>query len=569
MAINSFQVTGVNPWAAQPYIEATKNNQNFFGAMANALFDKKNGVLSNIDQGIRSQNTNEMTNEVKSLSDQELKNIYDSGSNPYEYASRKLGTGFIYNPYDENLTKAIEGRDNSFRDNQTNIAFNEILSKPESEIRDHIANGGTVYDLYNQDNKSYIKPLNEKQNATLMIMQSEGQNTLKEKDYNDAQAYIAQLPDKARDLIYQGKWDEVKSVEGVDPNKLDSLKRQLGNLTPERRSLVEAPLTQAYNDAEAEHISKQIADSINVKNEDGSLKYNDIRSMFDFINFGYKNIKTRRGDSVNEAKAKEAIANNIPEAMSVRIMEDFFSRKEGAPKEMLEKVLNPNSNMDENERNIFLNKVLNGYKSYLKANFGNNTYFQEKAYNAFSQRVADQAKQTGITINVGLKNLPKYHIQKFEDVSDGFSRAKDIVYKIRKKGETDGRSIYRSDLNFVNGNKRAIANALISHIRRTNPKLNGLLDKIYTSDKDSGVTDFIIDLVKDEFDKGKDGNITTLKASEEASDFVDSVLKDNKNSKFNELITQDRFAGMLEQIYYLDKVAENQDKGNLSNPAKK
>ena len=75
MAINSFQVTGVNPWAVQPYIEATKNNQNFFGAMANALFDKEKGVLSNIDQGIRKQNTNEMINEVNSLSDQHLKHI--------------------------------------------------------------------------------------------------------------------------------------------------------------------------------------------------------------------------------------------------------------------------------------------------------------------------------------------------------------------------------------------------------------------------------------------------------------------------------------------------------------
>lgn len=569
MAINSFQVTGVNPWAAHPYIEATKNNQNFFGAMANALFDKENGVLSNIDQGIRKQNTNEMINEVNSLSDQELKNIYDSGSNPYEYTSRKLGTGFIYNPYDENLTKAVQGRDSTFRNDQTNIAFNEVLAKPESEIREHIANGGTVFDLYNQDNKPYIKPLNDKQNATFMLMQSEGQNTLKEKDFNDAQAYISQLPDKARDLIYQGKWDEAKSMEGVDPNKLDLLKRQLGNLTIEGRNNINVPLAQAYNDKEAKYISDQIANSLNIKNEDGSLKYNDLRSMFDFINFGYTDIKNRRGDSVSEVEAKKAIANNIPEAMSVRIMEDFFSRKDGAPREMLERVLNPNSNMDESERNIFLNKVLNGYKSYLKANFGNNTYFQEKAYNTFSQRVADQAKQTGITINAGLKDLPRYHIQKFEAVSDGFSRAKDIAYKIRKKGETDGRSVYRSDLNFDNGNKIAIANALISHIRSTNPKLNGLLDKVYTSGIDSGVTDFIIDLAKDEFTKDNGGSITSLKSSDNASDFINNVLKDNTNSKFNELINQDRFARMVEQIYYLDKVAESQDKGNLANSNKK
>lgn len=561
MAINSFQVTGVNPWAAQPYIDATKNNQNFFGAMANALFDKKNGVLSNIDQGIRNQNTNEMINEINSLSDQELKNIYDSGSNPYEYASRKLGTGFIYNPYDENLTKAVQGRDNTFKNDQTNIAFNEILSKPESEIREHIANGGTVFDLYNKDNKSYVKPLNDKQNATLMLMQSEGQNTLKEEDYNNAEAIVAQLPDTVRDLVYQGKWEEAKKVEGVDPNLITSLERQMRNLTPDRRSIINVPLAQSYNDKETKYLSDQVANSFKEINSDGSLKYGDARSLIDFINFGSKNLKTRRGDKVSDSDGQKVIANNVSDAPLNKIREYFFYGKDGAPKEMLQKVLDPNSNMGETERNIFLTKVLNGYKSFLKANFGNNPYFQDKEYNAFTKMVADQAKQTGITINVGIKNLPNQYISRFKDVSVGFNGTDDIVSKIEKEGKNSGRYIYRSDLKFPNGNKSAIANAIVSHILSVRPALTPLFNRIYSSGNDSGVTDFILDLAKNDFITAE-SDITSLKGYD-ASPFVDKVLKKNENSKFNELIDQERFPKMIEEIYNLDLVNEYSGKGNL------
>lgn len=568
MAINSFQVTGVNPWAAQPYIEATKNNQNFFGAMAKALFDKENGVLSNIDQGIRKQNTNEMINEVNSLSDQELKNIYDSGSNPYEYASRKLGTGFIYNPYDENLTKAVQGRDSTFKNDQTNIAFNEILAKPESEIRDHIANGGTVFDLYNKDNKAYIKPLNDKQNATLMLMQSEGQNTLKEKDYNDAQAYISQLPDEARNLIYQGKWDEVKKIEGIDPNKIDALQRQMGNLTPERLSQIQTPLLKAYNDVDAEYISKHIADAVNIKNPDGSLKYGDFDSISNFINFGHKGLKDSRGNLLSEDKAKQAIANNAPDTFLKEIRDDYFSAKNGEPEEILKEVLDPNSNMGETQRNVLLTKVLNGYKSFLKKNFGNNTYFQEKAYNDFTQKVANQAEQTGVTINVGIKDAPRYYIGQLSDALNGSTKKEDILDNIRKNNEK-GRPIYRSEIQFPNHNKSSIINALLAHVKSENKNLGDLLDKIVISGEDSGVVDLILDLAIDEL-KDADGNsITKLESNGDAVKFIDKALKDNVNSQFNKLITQDAFSNIIQRVHDLDVVNKNIGKGNLANPNKK
>lgn len=568
MAINSYQVTGVNPWSAEPYIEAVKNNKNFFGAMANALFDKENGVLSNIDQGIRKQNTNEMTNEVKSLSDQELKNIYDSGSNPYEYASRKLGTGFIYNPYDENLTKAIEGRDSIFKNDQTNIAFNEILAKPESEIREHIANGGTVFDFYNPDNKEYLKPLNEKQNATLMLMQSEGQGTLKEKDYNDAQAYISQLSDEARDLIYQGKWDEVKKLEGIDPNKIDSLYRMMSNLTPERRSLVEAPLLKAYNDADAEYISKYIADTVNIKNPDGSIKYGDFGSISDFINFGYKGLKDRRGNPFSEDKAKQAIANNVPDTFLKEVRDDYFSAKNGEPEEILKDVLNPNSDMSETQRNVLLTKVLNGYKSYLKKNFGNNPHFQEKAYNDFAQKIADQAKQASITINTGIKDAPRYYIGQLSDALAGFTKKGDILDNIRKNNEK-GRPIYRSELNFINHNKSSITNALLAYVKSKNKILGDMLGKMAISGKDSGVVDLILDLAIDEL-KDEDGkSITELESNGDAVKFINDALKRNENSQFNKLITQDFFPKIIKGVYDLDIVNENIGKGNIANPNRK
>lgn len=568
MVINSFQVTGVNPWATQPYIEATKRNQNFFGAMVNALFDKENGVLSNIDQGIRNQNTNEMTNEIKSLSDQQLKNIYDSGSNPYEYASSKLGTGFIYNPYDENLTKAIESRDNTFKNDQTNIAFNEVLAKPESEIREHIANGGTVFDLFNQDNKSYIKPLNDKQNATFMLMQSEGQNTLKEKDYNDAQAYISQLSDEVRDLIYQGKWDEAKSMEGVDPNKLDLLKSQLGNLTPEGRSTLNIPLAQAYNDQDAKYISDKITSSFKEINPDGSLKYGDVKSLSDHINYGYKDVKTKRGDNLSDAEGQKAVANNVPDDNLRTIREGFFSSKNGAPKDMLQKVLDPNSNMSETQRNVFLTRVLNGYKSFLKTNFGGNPYFQDKEYQAFTQMVADQAKQTGVTINVGIKDAPSYYIGQLSDALGGFTKKDDILDNIRKNNET-GRPVYRSRVNFPHYNKSSITNALLAHVKNVNKNLGDLLDKMSMSGDDSGVVDFILDLAIDEL-KDKDGkSITELESNGDASAIIKKALEGNKNSQFNKIITQDTFPKIIQGIYNLDIVNKNIGKGNLANPNKK
>ena len=567
MAINSFQVKEVNPWAAQPYIEATKNNKNFFGAMANALFDKENGVLSNIDQGIRKQNTNEMINEVNSLSDQELKNIYDSGSNPYEYASRKLGTGFIYNPYDENLTKAVQGRDSTFRNDQTNIAFDEVLAKPESEIREHIANGGTVFDLFNKDNKPYIKPLNDKQNATFMIMQSEGQNTLKEKDYNDAQAYISQLSDKARDLIYQGKWDEVKKIEGIDPNRIDLLHRQMDNLTPDNRNIINPSLAKAYNEGEKRYISDKIANSFKEINSDGSLKYGDFDSISGYINFGYKDLKDRRDNPLSENEAKQAIANNAPDTFLKEVKDDYFSAKNGEPEEILREVLNPNSDMSETQRNVFLTKVLNGYKSYLKKNFGNNTYFQDKAYNDFAQKVADQAKQTGVTINVGIKDAPRYYIGQLSDALGGFTKRDDILNNIRKNNEK-GRPIYRSEVNFPNYNKSSITNALLAHVKSVNKNLGDLLDKMTISGEDSGVVDLILDLAIDEL-KDKDGkSITKLESNGDASAFIEKALK-NDNSQFNKLITQDIFPKIIQGVYDLDVVNKNIGKGNLANPNKK
>lgn len=568
MAINSFQVSGISPWAVQPVINATENNKNFFGAMANALFNEKTGVLTNIDQGIRNQNTNEMVNEVKSLSDQQLKNIYDSGSNPYEYASRKLGTGFIYNPYDENLTKAVENRDNTFKNDQTNIAFNEVLAKPESEIRDHIANGGTIFDLYNEDNKSYIKPLNDKQNATFMLMQSEGQNTLKEKDYNDAQAYISQLSNKARDLIYQGKWDEVKKIEGIDPNRIDLLHRQMGNLTPEKLSQVQTPLLQAYNDAEAEDLSKQVTDTFNTKNPNGSFKYSDINSLSDFINFGYKNFYNRRGDKISDSEGQKVISNNAPDFVLKEVSDGYFSAKGGKPAEILKEVLDPNSDMSETQRNVLLTKVLNGYKSFLKANFGNNPYFQERAYNNFSQKVDNQAKNTGVTINVGIKDAPRHYIGQLSDALEGFTKKDDILNNIRKNNE-NGRPVYRSKVNFPNYNKSSITNAILAHVKNTNKNLGDLLDKIIISGEDSGVVDFILDLAIGELKDENGKSITELESDDDISTVIEKALKENKNSQFNKLINQDGFPKIIQRVYDLDIVNKNIGKGNLANPNKK
>ena len=63
--VNTFQVLAPNTDNASRNLQLNLlNRQNFFGAMADALLNKETGILSNIDQGIRKQNTNEMTNEM-------------------------------------------------------------------------------------------------------------------------------------------------------------------------------------------------------------------------------------------------------------------------------------------------------------------------------------------------------------------------------------------------------------------------------------------------------------------------------------------------------------------------
>lgn len=175
--INSFQVSAPNTDNASRSLQLNLlNRQNFFGAMADALLNKETGVLSNIDQGIRNQNTNEMINEMKGLSNQDLQNIYDSGSNPYEYASRKLGTGFVYNPYDKNLTEAIQGRDKDFRTYATNAEASRLINMPEEEIEQLARQGKNISDLWNPAGKDYIEPLSVANN---FILQEKFNNNVK------------------------------------------------------------------------------------------------------------------------------------------------------------------------------------------------------------------------------------------------------------------------------------------------------------------------------------------------------------------------------------------------------
>lgn len=175
--INSFQVSAPNTDNASRSLQLNLlNRQNFFGAMADALLNKETGVLSNIDQGIRNQNTNEMINEMKGLSNQDLQNIYDSGSNPYEYASRKLGTGFVYNPYDKNLTDAIQGRDKDFRTYATNAEASRLINMPEEEIEQLARQGKNISDLWNPEGKDYIEPLSVANN---FILQEKFNNNVK------------------------------------------------------------------------------------------------------------------------------------------------------------------------------------------------------------------------------------------------------------------------------------------------------------------------------------------------------------------------------------------------------
>ena len=175
--INTFQVAAPNTDNASRSLQLNLlNRQNFFGAMADALLNKENGILSNIDQGIRNQNTNEMINEMRGLSNQDMQNIYDSGSNPYEYASRKLGTGFVYNPYDKNLTDAIQGRDTAFRTYATNAEASRLINMSEKEIEQLARQGKNISDLWNLEGKDYIEPLSVANN---FILQEKFNNNVK------------------------------------------------------------------------------------------------------------------------------------------------------------------------------------------------------------------------------------------------------------------------------------------------------------------------------------------------------------------------------------------------------
>lgn len=175
--VNTFQVSAPSTDNASRSLQLNLlNRQNFFGAMADALLNKETGVLSNIDQGIRNQNTNEMINEMRGLSNQDLQNIYDSGSNPYEYASRKLGTGFVYNPYDKNLTDAIQGRDTAFRTYATNAEASRLINMPEEEIEQLARQGKNISDLWNPEGKDYIEPLSVANN---FILQEKFNNNVK------------------------------------------------------------------------------------------------------------------------------------------------------------------------------------------------------------------------------------------------------------------------------------------------------------------------------------------------------------------------------------------------------
>ena len=175
--INTFQVAAPNTDNASRSLQLNLlDRQNFFGAMANALLNKENGILSNIDQGIRNQNTNEMINEMRGLSNQDMQNIYDSGSNPYEYASRKLGTGFVYNPYDKNLTNAIQGRDTAFRTYATNAEASKLINMSEKEIEQLARQGKNISDIFNPEGKDYIEPLSVANN---FILQEKFNNSVK------------------------------------------------------------------------------------------------------------------------------------------------------------------------------------------------------------------------------------------------------------------------------------------------------------------------------------------------------------------------------------------------------
>lgn len=175
--INTFQVAAPNTDNAFRGLQLNLlNRQNFFGAMADALLNKENGILSNIDQGIRNQNTNEMINEMRGLSNQDMQNIYDSGSNPYEYASRKLGTGFVYNPYDKKLTDAIQGRDTAFRTYATNAEASRLINMSEKEIEQLARQGKNISDLFNPEGKDYIEPLSVANN---FILQEKFNNSVK------------------------------------------------------------------------------------------------------------------------------------------------------------------------------------------------------------------------------------------------------------------------------------------------------------------------------------------------------------------------------------------------------
>lgn len=175
--VNTFQVSAPNTDNASRSLQLNLlNRQNFFGAMADALLNKENGILSNIDQGIRNQNTNEMINEMRGLSNQDMQNMYDSGSNPYEYASRKLGTGFVYNPYDKKLTDAIQDRDTAFRTYATNAEASRLINMPEEEIEQLARQGKNISDLWNSEGKDYIEPLSVANN---FILQEKFNNNVK------------------------------------------------------------------------------------------------------------------------------------------------------------------------------------------------------------------------------------------------------------------------------------------------------------------------------------------------------------------------------------------------------